>query len=126
SIVPLMAVSTAVPGLMRSTQAANEATAVANLRTIVTAEMTYAAKSRGDYGDIPALMAAGLLDSRFASVTSGYQISVSNFGRNFTAMATPVSRNTGRYGYYVVSDGVIRYSSVPALAPAGQAGHPVQ
>jgi len=126
SIVPLMAVSTAVPSLMHSSQVANESAAVASLRTIVTAEMTYAAKSRGDYGGLTDLMSAGLLDSRFASVTSGYQILVSNFGRNFTATAIPVSKNTGRYGYYVVSDGVIRYSGVPALAPAGQAGHPVQ
>jgi hypothetical protein len=70
-------------------------------------------------------MHAGLLDSRFASVIGGYQIWLTNWERNFTATATPVSPDTGRYGYFVTSDGVVRYSSVPALAPAGQAGQPV-
>ena len=126
SMVPLMAATTAVPSMLRSRQAANESSAVASLRTIASAELTYATTSRGNYGSITALISAGLLDSRFASVVSGYQLGVIVSGRSYTATATPVSTDTGRYGYFATSDGVIRYSSVPALAPAGQAGKPVQ
>jgi hypothetical protein len=126
SMVPLMAATTVVPSLMRSRQAANESAAVANLRTIATAELTYAATSRGNYGSIPALISAGLLDSRFVSAISGYQFGVGTSGRSYTATATPVSTDMGRYGYFVTSDGVVRYSSVPALSPAGQAGQPIQ
>jgi hypothetical protein len=126
SMVPLMAATTAIPSMLRSRQAANESSAVASLRTIATAELTYAATSRGNYGNIAALISAGLLDSRFASVISGYQLGVVISGRSYTATATPVSTDSGRYGYFVTSDGVIRYSNVPALAPGGQAGQPVQ
>jgi hypothetical protein len=126
TLVPLVAASAAVPSLLRSREAANEAAAVANLKTIVMAEIMYSTKTHGNFGSVTALMTAGLVDSRFYSPVSGYQFAVVVSGQNYTATATPVSPDTGRYGYFVTSEGLIRYSSVPALAPIGQAGQPVR
>ena len=50
----LIIATIAIPSLLRSRQAANESAAVANLRTINTAEVTYLSSSGGNYGDIPA------------------------------------------------------------------------
>ena len=116
----------AIPSLLRSRQAANESSAVAILRTIATAEVTYLATSRGSYGDMRALVDAGLLDPRIKSPVSGYSFTIIVSGRNFTARANPVSPNDGRYGYFVTSDAVVRYSAAPAEAPPGQGGNPVQ
>jgi hypothetical protein len=124
TVMPLMAASAAVPNLARSGDAANEAAAVANLRTIATAETTYSA-THGNFGIMPVLIRNGLLDSRFASPIDGYQFAILISGGSYTATATPVSPNTGRYGYFVSTDGIIRYSNVPALAPAGQGGQQV-
>jgi len=126
SMVPFMAASVAVPSLMRSNQVANDAGAVANLKSIAVAEVMYSTKTHGNFGSMTALMTAGFLDSRFYSPVAGYQFAVVVSGQNYTATATPVSPDTGRYGYFVTSEGQIRYSSVPALAPVGQAGQPVR
>jgi len=115
----------AIPSLLRSRQAANEAAAVANLRTIATAQVTHLS-SRGNYGDMRALIQTGLLDSRFLSTVSGYEFVITVSARRYTATATPTSPNGGRYGYSVTTDGVVRYSNVPGQAPAGQTGSPVR
>ena len=54
-----------VSNLGGSREAANESAAVANLRTINTALVTYLAANGGRYGGIPDLIQAGLLDGRF-------------------------------------------------------------
>src|SRR2546428_7251491 len=95
-LLPTMALSiiiaaVAIPSLLRSRQAANESAAIANLRTIATAEVVYASSSRGNYAGIPALMSAGLLDARFNSAVNGYVFAITVSGRNFSATATPVS-----------------------------------
>jgi hypothetical protein len=112
--------------MMRSREAANESAAVANLRTLNTAEVTYLSRSGGNYGDMAALISAGLLDSSFTSVKAGYQFSITVSGRNYVATATPVSSNTGRFGYYSDASAVVRYSLDARLAPAGMSGSPVQ
>ena len=48
----LIIATIAIPSLLRSRQAANESAAVANLRTINTAEVTYLSSSGGNYGDL--------------------------------------------------------------------------
>jgi type IV pilus assembly protein PilA len=122
----LIIATIAIPSLLRSRQAANESAAVANLRTINTAEVTYLSSSGGSYGEIDDLITAGLLDSTFNSVKAGYNFGVTASGSDYTATATPASSNTGRYGYYATPDAVVRYSTVSSLAPAGQAGNAVQ
>jgi len=122
----LIIATIAIPSLLRSRQAANESAAVANLRTINTAQVTYLSSSGGNYGDVTALTGAGLLDSRFTGTVSGYNFTVTTTGPDYTADANPASSNTGRYGYYSTPDGVVRYSTATTLAPSGQAGNPVQ
>src|SRR5256885_7356529 len=72
----LIIATIAIPSLLRSRQSAQESSAVAQLRTINTAEVTYIASNQGAYGSIPLPITQGLLDARFTSSISGY---------NFTA-----------------------------------------
>ena len=122
----LIIATIAIPSLLRSRQAANESAAVANIRTINTAQVTYLSSSGGNYGTIAALQSAGLIDSRFSGTVSGYNYTVVSSGTDFTVDANPASSNTGRFGYYSTPDGVVRFSTASSLAPAGQAGNPVQ
>jgi len=123
----LIIATIAIPSLLRSRQAANESAAVANLRTINTAQVTYLSSSGGNYGSLAALVSAGLLDSTFtAGVKAGYNFSVTASGADYTAYANRASSNTGRFSYYSTPDAVVRYSTDSTVAPAGQAGNAVQ
>ena len=120
-----------VPSPPRRRPAAPESTAVSNLRTLNTAEITYFMSVKGTYGDIPQLISSGLIDSRFANPSSGYNYDVTTSESGYTATAMPTSKNEGRYGYFTLSDAVIRYATsatvtcVPCF-PEGQSGSPVQ
>lgn len=122
----LIIATIAIPSLLRSRQAANESAAVANIRTINTAQVTYLSSAGGNFGSITNLISAGLVDSRFSGTVSGYIYTVVVSGADYTANANPASSNTGRYGYYSTPDAVVRYSTATSLAPSGQAGLPVQ
>jgi prepilin-type N-terminal cleavage/methylation domain-containing protein len=120
----LIIATIAIPSLLRSRQAANESAAVANLRTINTAEVTYLSSSGGSYGDLAGLVAAGLLDNTFVSgPKAGYNFSVTASGADYTANAWFASSNTGRNPYYSVPDAVVRYGTV---APGHVQGDAVQ
>ena len=123
--VILILATIALPSLLRSRQLANESAAVANLRTINVAELTYFS-SAGNYGSIRELMDAGLLDRSFAVTKTGYVFTIEVAERDYTVSASPTTPNTGRYGFTSTPDGVIRYSLTPTLAPPGQAGLPIQ
>ena len=123
----LIIATIAIPSLLRSRQAANESAAVANLRTVNTAQVTYLSSSGGNYGSLPNLVSAGLLDNTFVTgVKAGYNFGVVNSGTDYTATAYPASTNTGRFGYYSTPDAVVRYSTDSTLAPTGKAGQAVQ
>jgi hypothetical protein len=104
----------------------NESEAIANLRMINTAEVTYLATNGGKYGDIPALIAAGLLGSRFKEGFSGYIYTVSAFEGDYIAAAVPQDPKAGRYAFYSTPDAVVRFASSESLAPPGWATMPVQ
>lgn len=107
----------------------NESAAVANLRTINTAEVTYLSSAAGRYGTITDLIDARLLDDTFMGTKAGYNytITLDEAASGYTAEALPASSKTGRYGYYSVPDAVVRYSTDASLAPtAAQIGKPVQ
>src|SRR5438874_11917942 len=76
----LIIATIAIPSLLRSRQAAQESSAVAQIRTINTAEVTYLSSNGGNYGSIPELITAGLLEGRFATSVSGYTFSVTASG----------------------------------------------
>ena len=129
----LIIATIAIPSLLRSRQAAQESSAVAQLRTVNTAEVTYLSSNQGSYGDIVSLISQGLLDNRFTGSVSGYTFTVTSSGSDYTANAQPVSANAGRFGYYSVPDAVVRYSTVTTgcggpggnCFPTGQSGAPV-
>jgi type IV pilus assembly protein PilA len=127
----LIIATIAIPSLLRSRQAANESSAVANVRTINTAEVTYLSSAGGNYGNVSSLVAAGLIDSRFSNAVSGYSFTVTASGSDYTVNAFPTSTNSGRYGYYSLPDAVVRYQPTTAANcapcfPSGQSGAPVQ
>jgi prepilin-type N-terminal cleavage/methylation domain-containing protein len=122
----LVIATIAIPSLLRSRQQANESSAVANLRTISNAEAAYAT-SGGMYATVGGLVSQQLLDERFGSgPVSGYRFTITASRGAFTATAEPSSSNLGRYGYYMFTDGVIRYSTTLTLAPVGLAGNAVR
>ena len=125
--VLLIIATIAIPSLLRARQAANEAGAVANLRTINAAEEEYfLTRGGGAFGDLDSLIQAGLLDDRMDETVTGYRYEIAAAGAEYTATATPASPNTGRYGYYISKDGEIRYLADSNLAPVGRAGQPIQ
>jgi type IV pilus assembly protein PilA len=121
----------AVPSLLRSRQSAQESSAVAQLRTINTAEVAYLSSNQGTFGNIPLMITQGLLDARFAGSISGYNFAVNYSGSDYTASATPTSTNAGRFGYYSTPDVVIRYQIATTATctpcfPGTLSGSPVQ
>src|SRR5262245_10199223 len=123
----LIIATIAIPSLLRSRQAAIESHAVANLRTLNTAEVQYISTHQ-IYGDISNLINNGLLDSRYNGVSAGYNFSVLLSGSflDYTASATAQSVNSGRFDYFTTPDYVIRYSTDTTRAPAGLSGEPVR
>jgi type IV pilus assembly protein PilA len=120
----LIIAAIAIPNLLRSRIAANEASAVGSIRTINTAEVTYASTypdvgfaalaSLGGSGGSSG--GAGLIDAVLASgVKSGYSFVVSvGSGTPVTIYATtgvPLSSQTGQRGFYSDQSGVIRYNT---------------
>ena len=126
----LIIATIAIPSLLRSRQAAQESSAVAQVRTINTAEVTYLSSNQGSYGDVPSLITQGFIDSRFTASVSGYNFAVTASGTDYTVTATPTSTNAGRYGYYSLPDAVIRYQTGTSTTcnpcfPTNASGAPV-
>src|SRR5205814_1608958 len=124
----LIIATIAIPSLLRSRQAANETHAVANLRTLNTAEVQYISSHQGSYGGLPELVTAGLLDNRYTTGSAGYNFDIeisANF-LDYTATAIAQGPNAGRYDYFTRPDYTIRYSTDPTRAPTGFSGEPVR
>jgi type IV pilus assembly protein PilA len=146
----LIIAAIAIPNLLRSRIAANQASAVGSLRTLNTAEITFATTYNTGYtsalgylgppaaGSNPVATAAGLIDSVLAggnstattSAKSGYQFTYApgatdTSGRinTYSITATPVSvGTTGTNFYYTDQSGVIRQNST---AVAGSSDSPL-
>ncbi len=124
----LIIAAIAIPNLLRSRIAANEASAVQSMRTITTVQNTYnstygvgytpslAALGPAAAGAAPTAAAADLIDSVFAAGTkSGYTFTytpaaaVGGIIYNYTLTATPVvPGTTGQRNFYTDQSGVIR------------------
>ncbi len=127
----LIIAAIAIPNLLRSRIAANQASAVGSLRTLNTANITYASTYNTGYasampylappaaGANPTSTAAGLIDSVLASgFKSGYSFSYSASigptGRTDTYywIASPITvGTTGTNFYFTDQSGVIRQNS---------------
>ena len=142
----LIIAAIAIPDLLKSRQAANQASAVGSLRTINTAEITYASTYNTGYsrtltvldGNAPVTSpsAAGLIDSVLASGAKSsylfYYVSCpatpgpddGTMGNGTCAMVTTYQLvgnpaggpNTGNF-YYTDASGVIRQNNQTLAAP---------
>jgi prepilin-type N-terminal cleavage/methylation domain-containing protein len=120
-----------IPSFLRSRQLANESSAVSNLRSVNIGEANYAVSQGGNFGTLAELISGGMLDSRFNGVVSGYNFIATVSGQDYTITATPTALNNGRYGYYAIPDGVIRYQAATSSTcdpcfPSGFSGSPVK
>ena len=127
----LIIAAIAIPNLLRSRIAANQASAVGSLRTLNTAEITYSSTynvgftstlgylSPDSTGNAPTSTAAGLIDSVLALGTkSGYSFAYSPGPTDSSARintysftAVPLTSSTGTNYYYTDQSGVIRQNS---------------
>ena len=123
TIIGILA-AVAVPNLLKSRSAANEASAIASVRTIVTAQITYSATvGNGSYAaDLSELEGSGLIDPALASGSKdGYAFVTVGAGDTFTVNADPTEMgSTGDRGFFSDQSGVIRY----AVGTAADAGSP--
>jgi len=139
----LIIAAIAIPNLLRSRIAANEASAVGSIRTINTAEVTYSssypdcgfttlANLGGSGGNTTG---AGLIDSVLANnVKSGYSFGAIPSGGSGTCGAgagtpnstyyvtgAPQSAQTGQRYFFSDQSGVIRYTTDGTVATATSA-----
>lgn len=131
----------AVPALLQARRSANEGAAIGTLRTLSSAEVTYAARNNQQYGPLKDMVKGGYVDDRFANLSrpiNGYQFFESNAvgsvppalddgvlplspPNGFVFSAQPQSASHGRYNYAVFADGVLRYGNrFPDGSGAGQ------
>jgi len=105
----------AVPNLLQSKAAANEASAISAIRNIVTSHITYSATlGAGKYAaDLAALQDAKLIDIVLGSGTKdGYVFSSSGGANAFTINAAPLTAgSTGTRYFFSDESGVIRYDT---------------
>src|SRR3989442_4590861 len=80
----LIIATIAIPSLLRSRQSAQESSAVAQLRTFNTSEVTYISSNGGADGDIPSLLSQRFLDAPFVGLVAGYNFTVAVTTRDYT------------------------------------------
>jgi hypothetical protein len=140
----LVGAAIAIPNLLRARIAANEASAVATIRTVNTAQVTYASlyPQRGFATDLAKLGPdpdvfgkssidhANLMDATLTTASciagswcekSGLRFSVSAVCKarrcsEYVVVSTPVSSSTGTRSFCSTSDGVVRYKLGDPLA----------
>lgn len=133
----LIIAAIAIPNLLRSKIAANQASCVGSLRTLNTAEITYSSTYNTGYsgtlsdlgppaaGAQPTSTAAGLVDSVLAAGTkSGYSVvyaaSAADSAGNidlYTINGNPVVQGTtGQNFYFTDQTNVIRFNTSAAAA----------
>ena len=106
----------AIPNLLASRRAANEASAISSVRTISSAEAAYKfTAGAGSYGSIEQLEERLMVDSRLAGATdtahakSGYiyGLVVTNDGNGYVAGAAPINASSGGRNFSSNEPGVI-------------------
>ncbi len=139
----LIIAAIAIPNLLRARIAANESSAVASLRTLNTAQISYnsgyptvgfaagLSNLAGTSCSPPSSTGACLIDTQLASGTkSGYAFSMVGSGgtpaSTYTAIASPLTPNqTGVRYFCSFADAVVRYSAT-AIATCTTAVLPLQ
>lgn len=112
----LIIAAIAIPNLMRARMTANESSAAATIRTITSAEASYAARNNNQYANMATLVTDGYLDTAIGNSTTtpknGYGFTVVPAGTandTFHAEAVPSTMDkTGSYTYCSEEDNVVR------------------
>ena len=118
----------AIPNLLASRRAANEASAISSLRTVGTAENTYSSTlGFGSYGDMSALKGAQLVDASIADsdnsaadkLKSGYGFGITGASAaGYQSAATRNSDTVGTRNFWSDHAGVI-YATTTAAKSSG-------
>lgn len=116
----------AVPNFVQSKKAANEASAIASVRSLITAQITYATTvGAGQFATgLGELQSAGFIDEVIGGgAKDGYSFSTSGSGStSFTVHGDPVTRGTtGERSFYGDHTGVIRYNLAGPAGPGDSA-----
>ncbi|HEX8500578.1 MAG TPA: prepilin-type N-terminal cleavage/methylation domain-containing protein [Pyrinomonadaceae bacterium] len=117
----------AIPNLLASRRAANEASAISAVRTLSSAEEAYRATYGGGSGfaDFNGLVGGKFVDSSLGAATtagnakSGYIFSVvtADAGTAFCAGAAPATDNTGRRNFSSDTPGVLYVHPLSVASP---------
>jgi type IV pilus assembly protein PilA len=123
-IVPLGIVAAiAIPNLLASRRAANEASAIGTLRSIANAESVYYIKANGKFGTVSQLHEAELLNDRqlLAGTKNGFVFTLTASGTNYEVKATPLTPSHGSRTFYTCANdgGDIHVGLNGKLADAG-------
>lgn len=108
----------AIPNLLAARRSANEASAIAVLRTITAAEETYKVNAgAGNCGELSQLKDGGLIDNQLATgVKNGYVFTVIKTGTGCDLSAKPLNENDTstaiRSFYYSSEDTKIHFSNI--------------
>ncbi len=115
-----------VPNLAKSKMAAHESSAISAIRTLVTAQITFATRSGpGDFApDLATLQGANLIDSVLGSGTAeAYSFALSGSGVQYTIDARPlVYGSSGIRSFFTDASGAIRYTTADAAATVTDPG----
>ena len=129
----LIIAAIAIPNLLRSKMAANEASAVASMRTLNTSIVAYSTTYQTDpskFGDLapsttPSSTSADLVDQLLGTdpaTKSGYTLTYTSGGgtpvTTYTMTAVPVSASTGQRYFFTDQSGVIRQTTNGTAATA--------
>ncbi len=122
----------AVPSMLTSRMAANEASAIEGCRTVGSAQVAFAAVNNQMYTTLTILTSTvngAYLDSRFTGAFNGFRYAdgqtvagapaaaTTAVPGGFGVTATPTTADsTGRYVYGIAADQVVRYQSVAGTA----------
>jgi type IV pilus assembly protein PilA len=125
----------AIPNLLASKRAANEGSAVASIRTLTSAEATYQATTgAGSYGDLAAMLAAGLIDKALAdsgtTAKSGYKFTCDpkatdpkgDYLATATASTPTGMAATGTRDFAADATGMITYTTADGVAMTSNNG----
>jgi len=118
----LIIAAIAIPNLIKSKMAANEASAVGSLRTINTAEQTYSSTYGTGFTDLATLGSSGIIDNVLAAgKKSGYSLTAAQVAgkgsgtsldpyAQYTSSGTPITAGTtGTRSFCSDESGVIRW-----------------
>ena len=127
----------AIPNLLASRKAANEASAISSVRVLNSAEATYTSTQTGSgYGDLATLKNNGMIDDKLgsadATAKSGYffKVTLSGTGNiNYVAGAVPSASSTGTRMFSSAQDGVIYAATATSYGasnvPSTTSGSPI-